>query len=240
MAYSCLSALFFNRAGIDGRCVTGRLPEGGHVWNWLELAGDWYAYDSTGSSERFFIMGINTTFHTSIYSYTKGQLDYTLPVSVELYQYKAYLSDPPKGMPVLYQKEATDSGRIGSNLKWILENGLLTIKGNGEMRDLENETLVPWKNFTGNITNLEIEEGVTSIRAYAFYNVKGLTYENCTDKLDSIKIIGEKAFSDMENVLQVLKEKGLKTIDDLKFLEENAKTEIFIKYKYQMQPHKNN
>ncbi|KAH0795388.1 DUF5050 domain-containing protein [Histomonas meleagridis] len=51
----------------------------------------------------------------------------------------------PKNAPLLYQKEDTDSGLIGRNLKWTLKNGLLTIKGRGPMRNFENATQVPWK-----------------------------------------------------------------------------------------------
>ncbi|KAH0787023.1 leucine-rich repeat protein [Histomonas meleagridis] len=100
------------------------------------------------------------------------------------YQYKAYPWQDPEDKPLYYQKEATDSGLIGSNLRWTLKNGLLTIKGNGPMRDFENETLVPWKNFFNDINDLKIEGGVLTIVANAFCNVKKLTYENSKDKLE--------------------------------------------------------
>ncbi|KAH0792088.1 leucine-rich repeat protein [Histomonas meleagridis] len=116
--------------------------------------------------------------------------------------------------------EATDSGSIGSNLRWTLKKGFLTIKGNGPMRYFESEKLVPWKNFFDNITDLKIEEGITSIGDYAFYNVKNIKYEQYRDKLGSIQLFGKKAFSDIDNFLDDFKAKASSKINELMLLDE--------------------
>ncbi|KAH0791838.1 leucine-rich repeat protein [Histomonas meleagridis] len=220
--YSALSTLFFNRAGVEGFTVLG-VTTSAHAWNWVHLGEDWYAYDSTTSLEAVFLRGINAEYHKTNYEYVDGELDWGYPITDVDYKYKMYTWHEPKDKPLLYQMEATDSGLIGSNLRWTLKKGLLTIKGNGPMRDFENETLVPWKNFFDDITDLKIEEGVTTIGAYAFYNVENLTYENCKDKLGSIQLIGKKAFSDLDKFFQDFKVEASSKINNLKFLEEENK-----------------
>ncbi|KAH0790188.1 transglutaminase domain-containing protein [Histomonas meleagridis] len=205
--YSAISSLFFNRAGIEGIAVIG-ITKGSHAWNWVHLGEDWYAYDSTDSREGLFLKALDGSYHRKYYTYVNGELEYGFPITDVDYQYKAYPWQDPKDKPLFYQKEATDSGLIGSNLRWTLKKGLLTIKGNGPMRDFENETLVPWKNFFNDITDLKIEECVTTIGDYAFYYVKTLKYENCQDKLGSIKSIGKNTFSDIDKFVEDLKDKA--------------------------------
>ncbi|MCL2651822.1 MAG: leucine-rich repeat domain-containing protein, partial [Candidatus Azobacteroides sp.] len=50
----------------------------------------------------------------------------------------------------------------------MLSDGTLTISGTGAMQDF-GTAAAPWYNVAINITSLEIEEGVTSIGANAFY-----------------------------------------------------------------------
>ncbi|KAH0786583.1 DUF1542 domain-containing protein [Histomonas meleagridis] len=215
-----ISTLFFNRAGVEGFSVIG-VTTSKHAWNWVHLGEDWYAFDSTDYLEGLFLKGIQAEYHKKNYIYTGGELEWGFPMTDVDYKYRKSIYMEPFDKPILYQMEAKDSGRIGSNLKWTLKNGLLTIKGNGPMRDFENETLVPWKNFFDDITDLKIEEGVTYIGAYAFYNVKQLTYEKCKDKLGSVQYIGNKAFSDYE---ATFKDNALRIINNLKFLDEENKS----------------
>jgi hypothetical protein len=83
------------------------------------------------------------------------------------------------------------SGTIGT-LTWNLENGTLTISGNRDMPDFEQGTSVPWYRYRYSITTIIIENGVTSIGQYAFYQ---------TDQMTSIVIpnsvisIGNYAFA---------------------------------------------
>ena len=60
------------------------------------------------------------------------------------------------------------SGTYGENIKWILENdGTLTISGTGEMQG-DFWIDAPWLEYNFKITNVVIEEGVTTIGERAF------------------------------------------------------------------------
>lgn len=116
---------------------------------------------------------------------------------------------------------ADNEGTCGPNLTWKLENRRLIISGTGEMDDFKEDetvqkpylwytlpgTTAPWD---GEIFNeLVIEEGVTSIGAYAF---------NCHTELiivslpDTLKSIGDSAFAYCENMADVLFPKSVERI----------------------------
>ncbi|KAH0785944.1 leucine-rich repeat protein [Histomonas meleagridis] len=219
--YSAMSGILLQRAGVEVRCLMGLLAKKKrfHAWNWLHIGEEWFAYDSTSSNAGNFLMGINTTNHLSQYKYSDGEY-WDFPVSTSNYNYKFNSFSFPKNAPLLYQKEDTDSGLIGRNLKWTLKNGLLTIKGRGPMRNFENATQVPWKNFFYKILKLKIEETVTTIGDYAFYNIDKIKYQNYKDKLGFIQSIGQKAFSDYND--HVKTQVSYKIIN-LTFLDENEK-----------------
>lgn len=64
----------------------------------------------------------------------------------------------------------------GSNLTWTLDDaGTLTISGTGKMEDYGSFGLAPWHRYGSAIKSVNIDEGVTSIGKYAFYNCNSLT-----------------------------------------------------------------
>ena len=75
--------------------------------------------------------------------------------------------------------ETEKSGFCGteeSNVNWSLdEEGTLWITGEGAMASWESEADVPWAQYRSQIKNIQIEEGVTSVGAYAFSNCSGLS-----------------------------------------------------------------
>ncbi|MBR0224375.1 MAG: leucine-rich repeat domain-containing protein, partial [Bacteroidales bacterium] len=80
-------------------------------------------------------------------------------------------------------------GADGDNLTWTLDSdGLLTISGTGAMTDFPDEDC-PWGHL---ITSVVIENGVTSIGNFAFYECNDL--ENVTIP-NSVTSIGSSAFS---------------------------------------------
>ena len=85
--------------------------------------------------------------------------------------------------------ETVTSGTTG-DCTWILDGTVLTISGNGEMGDYEYLIKAPWGNF---ITEVVIEDGVTSIGYYAFYDCGSLTSVTIPDSVTSI---GYDAFRD--------------------------------------------
>lgn len=63
----------------------------------------------------------------------------------------------------------------GKNLTWTLDSdGVLTISGKGKMKSY-NYNSTPWYNIRTSIKRVSIEDGVSSIGKYAFYNCSSLT-----------------------------------------------------------------
>lgn len=91
--------------------------------------------------------------------------------------------------------ETEKSGFCGtedSNVNWSLDKeGILHITGEGTMDSWESEADVPWAQYRSEIKEIQIEDGVTSVGAYAFCNCSDVTE---TVLPDSIKNIGEFAF----------------------------------------------
>lgn len=88
--------------------------------------------------------------------------------------------------------ENASSGTCGSSLNWTLDSeGVLTISGTGEMTDYTEETPAPWIEYMDSIQVVMIEEGVTSIGEYAFYNCTNLA---AVELDNSVITIGGHAF----------------------------------------------
>ena len=129
--------------------------------------------------------------------------------------------------------ELVDMGSCGSSLTWTLDvNNLLTISGTGEMTAYRSASAVPWYSYISTITDVVIEEGVTTLSAYAFRDAAGLTnatlpasltgigsyaFQRCTG-LTSVVIpggvteISESAFSSCTGLTSVTLNEGLLTI----------------------------
>jgi len=83
-------------------------------------------------------------------------------------------------------------GKQGNNLTWALdENGVLTIKGTGNMADYTSTTPAPWYEFRSTIYKISIDDGITNIGNYAFSRC-----EKAQEVLlsDTISTIGRNAF----------------------------------------------
>jgi len=63
------------------------------------------------------------------------------------------------------------TGTCGEGLTWTLdENGTLTVSGQGAMEDYSEASGQPWYEYQSDITNIVIEDTVTKIGAYAFFD----------------------------------------------------------------------
>ncbi len=84
------------------------------------------------------------------------------------------------------QAFAEKSGSCGNNASWTLneETGLLTITGSGEIKS-------GWGSYIGDIVNVEIQEGITSISSYTFSGCASLRSIIIPSGVTSI---GEAAF----------------------------------------------
>ena len=119
-----------------------------------------------------------------------------------------------------------EGGVCGENLTWTLEDGVLTISGTGPMSNYlkynahqsytverpDLDVLAPWGT---DITSVVIEDGVTTIGDYAFYNCQQI---ESIEIPASVKTIGDSAFFSAKLKTLVLPE-GVEEIGDYAFCE---------------------
>ena len=93
------------------------------------------------------------------------------------------------------EPEIIAQGTCGATVNWKLDsNGQMTIYGSGSMQNYwyTEDRRPPYETYKDQVTSLVIEEGVTAIGKYAFYNFK-----NLTEKLvfpNSLKSVWDCAF----------------------------------------------
>ena len=91
-------------------------------------------------------------------------------------------------------------GTCGENATWALKNNILTISGNGELYDYDDEKLVPWYDNKGDINSVVIERGITTIGDRMFRECENLTDVNIPA---SITAIGLESFCRCSNLAAV-------------------------------------
>lgn len=107
----------------------------------------------------------------------------------------AALASEDGGVTIVKSGNCGITGNDGNSVTWALDDtGLLTISGNGDMRNYndpgtEQYGTSPW----GRITSVVIESGVTSIGSYAFAGEMETLVEATIP--DTVKSIGKGAFS---------------------------------------------
>lgn len=78
-------------------------------------------------------------------------------------------------------------GKDNENLIWRLEgDGTLRITGNGAMADWEDENSVPWCEVKDKILKIVIENSVTTIGSFAFYNCTQATDVQMPENLEYV------------------------------------------------------
>ena len=94
-------------------------------------------------------------------------------------------------------------GTCGDNLTWTLyDNGELRVSGTGEMEnywftDSADVDMSPWTDYKDSIRKIEVEEGVTSIGVYAFWQCQNLKTVNLSN---TVTHLGEGAISVCEQL----------------------------------------
>ena len=99
-------------------------------------------------------------------------------------------------LPVSAQAAETDTQSVGASsgatgdCTWTLDNGVLTISGNGRMEDYNyfSDSKAPWGT---DIIQVIISNGVTNVGAHAFNGCENLS---CFTLADSVTTIGVSAF----------------------------------------------
>ena len=111
---------------------------------------------------------------------------------------------------------ADDGGTCGTSLTWSYEESThtLTISGTGAMTDYsDGET--PWYGYRTDITDIVIEDGVTSIGEYAFAECENPTTINIPNSVTSI---GYKAFGYCNRLTTINIPNSVTTIGESAFL----------------------
>ena len=107
------------------------------------------------------------------------------------------------------------SGTTGS-CTWSLSGTVLTISGNGRMKDYDasynSSTKPPWGK---NITKVIVNYGVTYIGEDAFYGCESLTEVHLSD--GTLKEIGVTAFGECRNLGELVIPDSVETIDEYAF-----------------------
>ena len=101
-------------------------------------------------------------------------------------------------------QEKPTSGKLTDTITWSFsEDGVLTVSGTGDMPDYnDNGYYPPWHRYEYNlpVKSVVIEDGITSVGAYAFHNLDLLTSVTISD---SVTILKQSAFSDSDALTSI-------------------------------------
>ena len=95
----------------------------------------------------------------------------------------------------------SDTGVCGEGLTWEYSDGVLTISGTGTMTEYGYYSDYPWYDYRASITNVIVEDGVTSITKDAFRISPALTSVTLSSSVESI---GECAFGDCDSLTSIV------------------------------------
>lgn len=112
--------------------------------------------------------------------------------------------------------QITDFGTCGEKLFWCLSDGVLTIFGSGAMKHYSSwqSDRAPWFSYAKQITQVNVEEGVTSVGSYAFANCTELTAVTLPE---SLTIIATYAFQSCERLVSIEIPKNVTAINAYTF-----------------------
>ena len=110
----------------------------------------------------------------------------------------------------------TKSGRCGDTVYWKqYSNNILQIYGVGDMDDYESNSDTPWHTgYALPITQVIIEDGVTSVGQYAFYYFTKMTSVTIPESVTSI---GDRAFTWCQALREITLPKGLTYLGEAAF-----------------------
>ena len=108
---------------------------------------------------------------------------------------------------------ATCSGSCGKNVRYSLENGVMTISGSGAMNRFDNTT-IPWQDYRDEIQSVVIEEGVTTVGSCSFFKCENLTSVTLPSTLKEVQ---ERSFLGCINLTAITLPDGLEKLWDMAF-----------------------
>ena len=116
----------------------------------------------------------------------------------------------------LEARAETYSGTCGNDLTWTLDTdtGLLTISGTGPMESWYSTSSVPWRNYSGYITSVVVEEGGTTLSFGAFYynsNIQSVSLPS------TLTYIEDRAFQSCSSLTSLQLPAGLTQLGNYAF-----------------------
>ena len=119
-----------------------------------------------------------------------------------------------------------DSGECGEAVTWKLNaENKLTISGEGAITDFANSTSVPWYSYKSTITELAIEDGISHIGNWSFYECRNVTSVTIPDSVTSI---GSDAFKSCSRLTSVTIPDSVTTLGTGAFNFNSALTSVII------------
>ena len=113
---------------------------------------------------------------------------------------------------IIHVQKSSES--IPEEISWNLDNGVLTISGEGAMDNYTKAANQPWYQDREKITSVVVEDGITEIGNFAFY---GLTNLNDVYIADSVTKIDGYAFKNCTALTDIQLPKNLETIGESAF-----------------------
>ena len=90
-------------------------------------------------------------------------------------------------LPAFAQEVITEP--CGNNVTWTFDNGVLTVNGTGDIwSNSERSTQPPWERTGIDLTKVVINEGVTGVGSFAFFNCLSLTSVTLPNSLTTIGV----------------------------------------------------
>ena len=106
------------------------------------------------------------------------------------------------------------SGECGNGVYWTVTDDMrLLIVGEGDMPSY-NGRVLPWSDYRGYFDTVVIQDGITSVSAYAFFHCENI---DSVVLGASVRTIGEYAFSNCNNLETVEVSENLESIADWAF-----------------------
>ena len=171
------------------------------LWDGLTTVGDW-AFQDCSSLTNVYVIGPSITFGNNVFSRCNENL--TL-IGYDLAPAHAYATE--NGISY-----ASMDGKCGDDLEYLFNysSKSMVIRGTGPMYDSSQ----PWAAFRSQIESVTLEEGVTTIGKYAFYECRSLYGTHLPSTLTHI---GTEAFAFCTGMISITLPKNLESIGSTAF-----------------------
>ncbi|MBQ4566254.1 MAG: leucine-rich repeat protein [Oscillospiraceae bacterium] len=123
-------------------------------------------------------------------------------------------------------EDGNSSGSVGENFSWSFDSATatLTLSGTGPM-PLHDPHAYPWTELWSEVEHLRIEEGITSVSAYAFANFK---FIRDVQLPDSLKSLDYAAFQYCAMLEEITLPRNVSTVGQYAFFGCNSLVMIYV------------